>query len=87
LEDFLVIHSLVGMHQGDLLTWPIFALAHFHTLWCCEGFPFCIFPSVLDIHIINLAFIIPFFFLAFCFLVGFCGACGPTPQMLCLVTL
>ncbi len=62
LEDFFLIHSLVGMHQGDLLTWPIFALAHFHTLQCCKGFPFCIFPSFLDIHIINLAFIIPFLY-------------------------
>jgi hypothetical protein len=60
-----VILFFVGIHQGDQLTRPLFALVHFRTnLHFSSG----VFPSLADdTHILGLAHVISFVFDHFAF--------------------
>lgn len=58
---------------GDPLVGPLFALPHFHALWCyTKVFPSCVFPSLVDdTHIIGPASTIHLTFNHFVFHLAF----------------
>jgi hypothetical protein len=76
LRDFLIIHFLEGMHQGDLLIGTLFVLTPFHVLqFSMMIVNFCKFFTSFanDTHIISLAFIVHFAFDHFVFQLVFVG--------------
>jgi hypothetical protein len=87
LGDLFVLFLSISVHEGDPLTRPLFALAHFRALCCSSSiFPSCFFPSLAnDVHIFGFSFTVTFFFGSFCLSVNIHGVIRLALQVLSLV--